>query len=76
MGITINFSRKDCVSFTMYDYLEDVMNEAAVDMNGTAVTPASKNLFEVDTNADALDYKTVEYFHRMTDRLLFVSKRE
>ena len=59
----------------MYDYLEDVLNKAASDMNGTAVTPASDNLFEVDTTADALDYKTAEYFHRMTARLLFASKR-
>ena len=50
----------------MYNYIKDVLKEAANNMNGTAVTPDSDNLFEVDMPFNALDYKMVEYFHRMT----------
>ena len=45
----------DCVSFTMYDYIEDILKEAANDMNGTAVTNASDNLFKVNKAAARLD---------------------
>ena len=39
----------------MYNYIKDFLKEAANDMNRTAVTPASDNLFEVDMASDALD---------------------
>lgn len=50
LKIGIDYSRKDCVTFTMYDYPEDILkkpNEHG-DMNGTALTLASDNIFTID----------------------------
>ena len=46
LGILMDYNHKDCVTFTMYDYLEDIFKEADErgDMKGLAVTPASDNL--------------------------------
>ena len=51
------------------------MKEATENMNGTAVTPVSGNLFEVNKVARRLNEEDSEYFHRMTVRLLFANKR-
>ena len=75
LGITIDFAKDDCLLFTMYNYIEDVLKETTDNMNGIAVTSASDNLFQVDTIAIRLDDKMAEYFHCMTVQLLFVSKR-
>jgi hypothetical protein len=48
LGITIDYGEKGKVKFTMYDYLEDILAEMPADMKGTAPTPASDNLFNVD----------------------------
>jgi len=77
LGIGIDYSRKDCVTFTMYDYLEDILKEADErgDMNGTAVTPASDDLFTVDESSPKLNDEMSDYFHRVTARFLFAAKR-
>jgi hypothetical protein len=75
LGITIDYSERGKVMFTMYDYLEDILDEMPNDMNGTAPTPASDNLFDVDEDSIALNEKESDFFHRTTARLLFAAKR-
>jgi hypothetical protein len=75
LGITIDYSEKEKVKFTMYDYLEDILEEMPADMNGTAPTPASDNLFDVDNDSPPLNVKEADFFHRTTARLLFAAKR-
>ena len=80
LGITIDslkkdFSKKDYVAITMYDYIEDIYKEAAEGMNGTAVTSAFANLFKVNNNSMNLNTEMADYFHSVTTRLLFESKR-
>jgi hypothetical protein len=75
LGITIDYSEKNKVKFTMYDYLEDVLAEMPDDMNGTSPTPASDNLFDVDIDSPLLNEKESDFFHRTTARLLFAAKR-
>jgi hypothetical protein len=75
LGITIDYSEKDKVKFTMYDYLEDILAEMPVDMKGTAPTPTSDSLFDVDTLSTALNKKESDFFHQTTARLLFTAKR-
>jgi hypothetical protein len=75
LGITIDYSEMNKVKFTMYDYLEDILDEMPDDMNGTAPTPASGNMFEVDEDSIALNEKESDFFHRTTARLLFAAKR-
>jgi hypothetical protein len=75
LGITIDYSECDNVKFTMYDYLEDILAEMPGDMKGTAPTPASDNLFNIDDDSAALNERESDFFHRTTARLLFAAKR-
>ena len=76
VGIRINYSKKDCVTFTMYDYLEDILKETNErgDMNGTAATPVLDNLFIIDESSPKLDNEKSEYFHHVTARFLLLRK--
>ena len=77
LGMCLDWSDTSCIRITMYDYLQDVLREvdAKGDMKGSAVTPASANLFEIDENSPKLDEKNADYFHRIVARLLFACKR-
>jgi hypothetical protein len=75
LGITIDYSEHGKVKFTMYDYVEDMLEDMPGDMKGTAPTPASDNLFDVDEDLAALNEKELDFFHRTTVRLLFAAKR-
>ena len=75
LGINIDYSNSDYVKFTMYDFLEDVLEEARSDMKGTSNWPANSKLFEVDKGSPKLSLIDQDYFHRMVARLLFVAKR-
>ena len=44
--------------FTMYDYLESILDEAPSDFDGEDVTPAVKDLFKVDLKETRLDDAT------------------
>jgi hypothetical protein len=57
----------------MYDYLEDILDEMPADMKGTAPTPASNDLSNVDVDSLSLNEKASDFFHRTTARLLFAS---
>jgi hypothetical protein len=67
--------KKEKVKFTVYDYLEDILDEMPEDMNGTAPTPASDNLFDADEDLPRLNAKESDFLHRTTARLLFAAKR-
>jgi hypothetical protein len=55
LGITIDYSEIGKVKFTMYDYLEDILDEMPDDMNGTAPTAASDNLFDVNEDSSSTE---------------------
>ena len=61
--------------FTMYDYLEDILEEAPADFEGEDVTPAVKNLFSVELTQQKLDVTTADLFHRIVTRFLYVAKQ-
>ena len=71
----MDYTRKDYVKFTMYDFIEDVLKEVAENMDGMAVIPTSKNLFEIDNKSDPLGPYKANYFHQMIGKLLFASNR-
>ena len=75
LGLTIDYSAKGKVIFTMYDFIEDILNEMPRDMGGTKPTPAKINLFNIDDTSETLDTKASEFFHRTTARLLYAAKR-
>ena len=76
LGITIDYSIPGKVVFIMFDYLEDVIVEAAEDMkNSCSYYLGNNQLFNVDYDSPSLPPKDAELFHRHITRLLFASKR-
>ena len=78
IGMNIDFSGKDHVRITQYNFLEDILDKTSRHfggMNGTSVTPAVSDVFTVDETSTSLSKQQAEYFHRITARLLFASKR-
>ena len=45
LGLTINWSNDERVRFTMYNFLEDILEEAPSDFHGEDTTPEIKPLF-------------------------------
>ena len=63
IGMDIDFSGKDHVRITQYDFLEDILNETNKHfggMNGTSVTPAVSDLFIVDETSPPLSKEQAE----------------
>jgi hypothetical protein len=73
--MTIDYSEDGKVKFTMYDYLEDILEESPEDMKGTTRTVASDHLFTVNPECTKLNPETADYYHRTVARMLFASKR-
>ena len=63
LGMTIDWTGKRRVLFTMYDFLEDIMVDAPPEFDGEDFTPATKTLFTVDENSPLLPLEKAEYFH-------------
>lgn len=76
LGMTIDFTIKGKVMIRMDDYADNLLSEAREDMEGVATSPAAEHLFEVNNvDPDLLPEKDAQYFHTMTAKLLFMSKR-
>ncbi|GAX19421.1 hypothetical protein FisN_4Lu403 [Fistulifera solaris] len=75
LGMTLDFSEDGKVQFRMDDYVENLLNEAPSDFEGTSVTPATANLFTVNDQAEKLPPEKAELFHRFTAKLLYLCKR-
>ena len=61
--------------FTMFDYIEDIVASAPLDMRGIAPDPAKSKLFNVHETSPKLNRAGADEFHSMTARLLFAAKR-
>ena len=59
----------------MYNYIEDIIGTALLDMNGVGPDPAKGGLFTVDKLSSQMNADGVDFFHSMTARLLFAVKR-
>ena len=77
LGITTDYLIAGKVVFTMLNYLEDVIVEAANDLkNSCSYYPGNDQLMKVDYDSPSLSPKDAELFHRHVARLLFASKRQ
>jgi hypothetical protein len=61
--MTLDYSVPGKVTFTKHDYIENLLDEAPVDMEGTAVTPAANSLFMINDDAEKLDSTKSDQFH-------------
>ena len=57
----------------MKDYLEEALNKFGEEILKTAVTPATRNLFEVSETSKLLTKDKNEILHSVTAKLLYVS---
>ena len=64
------------VTFTMFDYLEDVIVEASRNLkNSCSYYPGNDSLMKVDKDSPRLPTKDADLFHLHVARPLFASKR-
>lgn len=76
LGFTIDYTLPGEVCFTMYDFLQKMLNDFPdSDSTFEYVTPASKSLFNINPDADPLDESMSKIFHTLTAKGLFASKR-
>jgi len=75
LGMQLDFSQEGKVILSMTEYIKNILADAPDDMQGTASTPASSHLFDVDPLSPNLDSSTSEKFHHITAQLLYLCKR-
>ena len=75
LGMNIHWTTEEMVVFTMYDYLEDILDESLLEFDGEDVTPAISELFTVNLTHRKLDTPTSELFHHIVAKLLYIAKR-
>jgi hypothetical protein len=75
LGMKIRYTGEGTAIITMKQYLEEALAESEIRISRTAVTPATRNLFEVDPDSPRLDKHRAEVLHSVTAKLLYVSLR-
>jgi hypothetical protein len=72
----IDFSKKNKVIINMMEYVEKFLQESPEDMLGTAQTPASNFLFQINSKDPImLSEDDADMFHPKVAKLLFLCKR-
>jgi hypothetical protein len=77
LGMTLDFTKKGEVKITMIDYLKGVINNFPEEITGTAMSPATKNLYDVRPNEErtVLGEEQARAFHHAVAQLLFATAR-
>jgi hypothetical protein len=77
LGMTLDFTNKVEVKVTMIDYLKGVINDFPEIITGTAITPATNNLFDVrpEDERKVLGEEQARAFHHSVAQLLFTTTR-
>ena len=74
LGMTLDFSVPQKVQIQMYDFIDKMLADLPVDMDGTAWTPAADDLFTVNPTPKPLPEETAIMFHHNVAKLLFLCK--
>jgi hypothetical protein len=75
LGMKIKYTGQGTAIITMKQYLEEALMESLLNINKTAATPASKELFVIDTSSPHLSKKRAETLHSVAVKSLYVSLR-
>ena len=75
LGMTLDYSSKNKLKISMYEYVDKLLTEFPTDMNGAAKTPVANHLFNVNPNAKKLPKTTAQLFHHLMAKLLYISRR-
>lgn len=71
-GMTFDFSEKGHVSVSMEKYIDDIRQWG---VKGVVRTPASNNLFHIDTMSKPLNFSELQKFHSRVMKLMWLAKR-
>ena len=76
LGMTIDYSKDEKVSFDMTEYLQQIIDETPEELlKGSVSSPAANHLFQVNDEAEKLDPATAIIFHHLVAQLLYLAKR-
>ena len=76
LGMDLDFTELGSVNVWMVDYLKELIVDFPVEIEGSIVTPAGTNLFEINKeNPVYLEEKKAKILHTFVAKLLFVCKR-
>jgi hypothetical protein len=76
LGMHMEMNRSNrTVEIEMKDQLQEAIDMFGEDVDKTVVTPALKNLFDVNESAAQLDDDRSDKFHSVVAKLLFIMKR-
>ena len=73
LGMVFDFTTDGSVSVKMDGYVDDIIKEYGV--TGTAASPASTDLFDIDASSERLDTSMAEEFHSRVAKILYMAKR-
>ena len=76
LGMTIDYTTAGKVKISRYKFMDSILTELPIDMNGTARTPAAGHLFNLRDNIKKLPKDTAQLFHHLVAKLLFLSRRK
>jgi len=74
LGMKLDYMSRNKVKISMYEYMDKMLTELPMDMNGTARTPTANHLFNINPNAKKLPETTAEQFHHLVAKLLYLSR--
>ena len=75
LGMTLDFSIPQKVQIQMYDFIDKMLADLPIDMDGTARTPSANHLFTVNPTPKLLPEETPIIFHHNVAKLLFLCKQ-
>ena len=75
LGMTLDYTSKNKVKISMYEYIDKLLTELPTDMNGAAKTPAANHLLNVNPDVTKLPETTAQLFHHLVVKLLYISRR-
>jgi hypothetical protein len=75
LGMTLDFSKPGEVTVTMVDYIKNILHDAPKEMGGSAATPATNHLFQVnEVNRFPLGKKKAKIYVHIVMQLLYLSQ--
>jgi len=74
LGMMLDYTTIGKVKICMYEYIEKMLSELPTDMNRSAKMPAAGYLFSVNTEVEKLPDATLQVFHHLVAKLLYISR--
>jgi hypothetical protein len=76
LGMRLDYSTSGKVQVKMLDYIENMLEDLPMDMEGESATPTASHLFDVNTEDPVmLNKEQADIFHHNVAKLLFLCKR-